>query len=548
MPQTKIILGLIVAFGLLLRVYLQGTVPSSLNWDEVSHGYNAYSILKTGKDEWGTSFPLIFRAFGDYKLPVYIYSTVLSEALFGLNMFAVRFPSLLAGIALIIFTFFLARNFFKNSTIALISAFLVAIEPWTFFLSRGAFEANFSMVLIVGGVYFFLEGFKSHKLLIVSAFLFGLSVWTYNSARVFVPLLFLSLIVIYKNQLAELWNKQNKSAFLSGLIILLFTIQMFFQLLRPEGYARFSNLTILNEGAIAAIEQTQNQNPEFRPFINRYTYFLFEFTKNWIKHFSPDFLFFTGGTHYQFSVPNHGILYLINLPFLLLGLALLLRKFKKHSFLFAWFLLAPIAGSLTRDVPHVLRFVVILPLPMIVTAYGLYRFFIIVKNRNKILFIAGIIIYVVTLTIFSASYLRNYFYIYPGQYSQAWQYGYKEVVSYAKSNYNKYDKIIITKKYGEPHEFLLFFMAWDPITYQSDKSAIKFNQSSWWWVDKFDKFYFINDWQVKNLKLESGGFIDCDKLRCLLITSPGNYTPQWKLLETISFLNGDKAFEILNNK
>ncbi|MBU2577901.1 hypothetical protein KKA69_03645, partial [Patescibacteria group bacterium] len=74
---NKILLVLILFFSFLVRIYSLEKIPPSLNWDEVSHGYNAYSIIKTGKDEWGITLPLIFRAYGDYKLPFYIYLTTI---------------------------------------------------------------------------------------------------------------------------------------------------------------------------------------------------------------------------------------------------------------------------------------------------------------------------------------------------------------------------------------------------------------------------------------------------------------------------------------
>ena len=39
-----------------------------------------------------------------------------------------------------------------------------------------------------------------------------------------------------------------------------------------------------------------------------------EFAKNYLGYFSPKYLFLDGGTQYQFSVPNQGLEYLINLP------------------------------------------------------------------------------------------------------------------------------------------------------------------------------------------------------------------------------------------
>ena len=107
-------LVIIVFIATVLRFWNISSMPPSLNWDEISHGYNAYSILKTGKDEWGVIFPTIFQAYGDYKLPVYIYSVVPSIAIFGLNEFAVRLPSVLAGIGSVIFTYLLVGEIFKD--------------------------------------------------------------------------------------------------------------------------------------------------------------------------------------------------------------------------------------------------------------------------------------------------------------------------------------------------------------------------------------------------------------------------------------------------
>ena len=66
--KTLIIL-LVFLLAFVLRVYKVTSDPPSLNWDEASIGYNAYSILKSGRDEWNKSFPLHFKSYGEYKLP-----------------------------------------------------------------------------------------------------------------------------------------------------------------------------------------------------------------------------------------------------------------------------------------------------------------------------------------------------------------------------------------------------------------------------------------------------------------------------------------------
>ena len=128
----KIILTLIVLLAFFLRIYQLGVVPISPDWDEAALGYNAYSILKTSRDEYGKFLPLVFRSFDDYKPPLYIYLTVPSVALFGLNVFAVRFPSAVLGTLTVLLVYFLVRELFENhrhrDKIALVSAFLLAIS------------------------------------------------------------------------------------------------------------------------------------------------------------------------------------------------------------------------------------------------------------------------------------------------------------------------------------------------------------------------------------------------------------------------------------
>src|SRR5687768_6880030 len=113
MKETLILL-LILLLGAVIRIYDLSNLPPSLNWYEVSHGYNAYSILQTGKDEWGQSFPLTnFRAYGDYPLPLYMYLAMPGIAIFGLNEFSIRLPSALAGTFLILIGYFLSKKIIK---------------------------------------------------------------------------------------------------------------------------------------------------------------------------------------------------------------------------------------------------------------------------------------------------------------------------------------------------------------------------------------------------------------------------------------------------
>lgn len=119
-----LILILLLAFS--LRIYQIDKNPPALYWDEASLGYNAYLIATSLHDEHGEFLPLSrFIAFGDYKPPGYIYFTVPSILTFGLNEFAVRFPSMIAGFFMVIVTYFLVKELLNNRTVAYLSSFFL---------------------------------------------------------------------------------------------------------------------------------------------------------------------------------------------------------------------------------------------------------------------------------------------------------------------------------------------------------------------------------------------------------------------------------------
>jgi hypothetical protein len=199
---------------------------------------------------------------------------------------------------------------------------------------------------------------------------------------------------------------------------------------------------------------------------------------------------------------------------------------------------------------------------MILTAIGFVYVLDWVKSKGRKVSLGKIVvvIYLILIAASLENYLNIYFKNYRNEYSWSWQYGYEQVVDYVKINYDDYDKVIISKKFGEPHEYFLFFWPWDPGKYQNDPNLIRFYQSNWYWVDRFDKFYFVNDWEIVSVSgeskrsnyefvLESGGIVHCtpNTEHCLLITSPGNVPGGWSKLETIKFLDGNPAFEIYEN-
>ena len=182
------VLILLLAFG--LRFYGLDRIPSGFHSDEAAFGYNAYSLLETGKDEYGVSFPLILESFRDYKGAVYAYLTIPFIKLLGLNEFAVRAPTAILGVIFVGISYLLSLQLTKNKKIAILTAAFCAINPLSILLSRVQSDPLVSVVFILTGLYLFLLWVekKNSFFLIFTLLFWTASFFTYPSPRIFLPI------------------------------------------------------------------------------------------------------------------------------------------------------------------------------------------------------------------------------------------------------------------------------------------------------------------------------------------------------------------------
>lgn len=544
----KILLAGIILLAFVLRFYKVAEIPPSLNWDEVSIGYNAYSILKTGEDEWGVSFPLHFKSYGEYKLPSQVYFSIPGIWIFGLNEFGVRITPVIYGTVSVFLLFLLSKRMFNRTGVSLLSAFLLAISPWHIHLTRASFESSFALFWILLGFWLLTKGFYNRIYLCLSSVPLAVSFYTYNSARVFTPMfLFANWFLYFKDFL-----KIKKYFFLSAVLFFFLLIPAAPFILSGEGSARYKLVSITDDpGLIPRINEARgNSNlPYPLPILvhNKVSYVTFYFLRNYLTHFTPDFLFLNGAPHKQHHVQGIGELYLFQAPFFLLGVYILIkRKEKFRWFIFSWVLLSFVPVSITNDsIPHALRTLIVAPALQIITAYGIYEFFIRIKYKNKRLFLSTLLLFGIIIVLSFVNYLYLYFEQYPKKYSRDWQYGYKQAVEYIQENKDKYDLVVFTRHYGEPHMFTLFFTKHDPAEFRNDKNLNRFETYDWIRVLNFDKFYF------PDLGDQGTTYEDIIKSnqgkRILFVGKYGDFQGE-KKLKTINFLNGDIAFEIIENK
>jgi len=541
----------IVVLGFFLRFNQVTQDPPSLNWDEVSIGFNAYSILKTGRDEWNQFLPLHFKSYGEYKLPVQIYGSIPAIAIFGLNDFGVRITPVVYGTITILLMFFLGRALLKNSAIGVLAAFLLAISPWHIQLTRASFESSFSVFWIVLGTYLMIKSFKTPKWLLASFVAFALAIYTYNSARIFTPIFLAFCLVFYYRDFFK--NEHKKILVTSIGLFIAFLIPVIFFAFSGAGSARYKLVSVTDDpGLVLRINEARGNSrlpqPLPRLIYNKVVYIGSVYIKNYIAHFTPEFLFVSGAPHKQHHVQGVGELYAFQAPFLLLGLIFLFRRKEKYRFLIiGWLLLAFIPVAVTNDsIPHALRTLIAVPTYQLLTAYGLVITYLWLKKQNinvqNILYIMAFVIVAISIGV----YLNNYYNIYPKLYSRDWQYGNEKVVDYIAKHQDEYDLIVYSRHYGEPHMFTLFYLNYDPAKFAKASNLDRFETHDWIRVLRFDKYYFpdLGDpgTRFADIVLQNPG------KKILFIGKPGDFPPETKKLLTIDFLNGSGAFEIVSNE
>lgn len=264
------LLIVIVLLAAFLRLWGLGSVPISPDWDEAALGYNAYSLLHTGKDEYGQFMPIVMQSFNDYKPALYAYFIVPLLPIFGLDTFAVRLPSAIFGIITVLATYFLVKDLFargvKNNkgrqyteAVALLTTLLLAISPWHIQFSRVAFEANTGVAFNVLSVLFFLKGLKRPWLLFVSVTFMALNLSVYQSERLFMPLLALALVIIFRKELFALPKKYLIGALVIGVLVM--SPLLYYMTTNQHVLARAKGVSVLSQ-----------QTPSTEEIAKRYLY------------------------------------------------------------------------------------------------------------------------------------------------------------------------------------------------------------------------------------------------------------------------------------
>lgn len=545
--NEKIILIFIVILATTLRIWALGLVPPSPDWDEASLGYNAYSLLQTGRDEYGAFLPVVLRSFDDYKPAGYTYFIIPFIKIFGLNLMSVRLPSVIFGVLAVLATFFLIKELFQDKKwrikVALVGSFLLAISPWHVQFSRVAFEACTGMAFNLFTVLFFLKGLKNNKFFLLTAIVAALNIHVYQNEKVITPLLVLILSSIYWKQLIKVQKKYLMSAIILGIVIILpfvlYAVMNRSVFARAAGVSAFADITpfLKEDAAKIAID---NKNHDLLGLIldNRRFVFFKTVISGYISHSDINWLFINGDLA-RHHVPGMGLLYLFELPFLFIGIySIIFSTYLNRQsklLIFLWLFIVPLPASITSGVPHAVRTLNFLPILQIFTAVGLIVFLEFILREKKFVYSAIGIICLLLAVVNFIYYLDQYFVQQNYLYSQNWQYGYKETVTEMEKIQNNYEKIIVSNKpyMDQSYIFFLFYLKYPPNKYQLESGNIV--------SGGFRENHLFGKYEFRPIEWSS----EKKNSKTLFIGLPSDFPPNAHVLKNTYFLDGTEAIKIV---
>ncbi len=452
--------------------------PPALNADEAANAYDAYSILKTSKDQYGNFMPLRFKSFGDYKLPLLTYLAVPFIKIFGLTETGIRMVNFPFVFLFPIIIFLLTQELFNKKKVSLLAAFLSAFAPGLQLLGRQAHEGFLTAFFLTLLSYLFIRLIKKSSMINYSLFFVTIlvSLFGYHFSRLWAGFYFLLFLFFsFKKKLSKLT--------VLIFIIVLFLFSFTDLIYKPT---RIKNLLFFNNiGFSLKINELRSEGGS-RLFYNKLTIGAKDLSFEYLKYFSPQFLSINGDENVRFGFPGVSPITTLEYLFIFIGLYYLFKNKEKWRYLILLMLLfSPFSAALSWAGESITRSIFIFIPIFIISAYGIMNF---LNKKSAIFYLILLIFYFLSLFYSWDFYLNHY----PKRavVLRSWQVGYKELSNYIKTNYNRFDKFYITKKNGQPYIYLLFYLQYPPEIYQRDSSLSSADQYGFGQVEKFDKFIF----------------------------------------------------------
>lgn len=339
-PRRRLALWLAGAALLVGVVYLMRVPenPPGFFVDESSIAYNAHAIARDGADEHGQRWPLYFRAFGEYKSPLYIYLLAALYKYTGASITVARTLSALLGMLTAALLALLAARITGRTKAALVVGLAAALTPWLFEISRVVFEvallppvlALFLMLLYAASRRAEWSWPRAASL----GLMLALITYTYSAGRLLAPLYALGLALF-------ITRRRWRGVVRAWMVYAATLVPLFVFMTRHPGAlgARFADVTF--------IKPTDTT-----------TGIALGFIKNFIGNFSPMSWLIAGDPEPRHHVPFMGSMLIATTLLGVVGLMLVLVRHRREAwwrFVVYGLAASAIPSSLTLDHFHTLR-------------------------------------------------------------------------------------------------------------------------------------------------------------------------------------------------
>jgi 4-amino-4-deoxy-L-arabinose transferase-like glycosyltransferase len=515
--MTWLLLSAIILLGATLRIVALDKVPPGFAPDEATNGYDAYSLLLTGKDQHGVTLPLVMRSFNDYRMPLFIYSLIPVIAVFGLTTTAVRLGAALWGILTIPTIFWIGYRA-KNARAGLIAALLLALSPWHLPFSRIGLEISlitFAFTLSMALVWEWRVR-RQVGWLLMAGFALGATIYTYSTAKLLVPA-FIGLLAVCW---FEEWRRHWRPALGALALVLLLAVPMLYLTAEYNEpmQARYHQIAIFRPG---------------RPWLEAAQ----EAAQIFVSHFTPSYLFIRGDLDTLQHPPFGGQLYWVQAPLLLLGLWALRKAPSRPTLLFllGWLFLAAIPPAMTRPnlpgSPHASRnLIAVIPFQLI-TALGVEE--ILVSRLGKPLRTATLVILGLGLSLNATWYCSKYFFDYAPKVAHRFDDGMQAVIEKMAAMDNDLPSVVFSNSVSWPYIYVLFFTQYDPVQLHKDPPIR--TEALFAPVTRMGKYTMVDDLEQAYADTDHGLFIGPPHAlpgvsEAVLIRRPVNDEVSWKIV------------------
>jgi len=477
------ILASILTLATIVRFAHLDKVPAGLFYDEIDLGYQVRSFLNTGRDYKGFANPLFFRSMNTDKTPFPILFSAITSKFFESSEYQVRSGAAIAGIITVflamVMTYQLTRRRFAVAIVGLVFSF----SPWQIQFSRIAFETIFMLMLFLATIVTFWHWRRSKRtwVFLLSGIFLGLNVYTYRPMSLFAPMMALAIFVVY---FREIWAK---GITLMTIWFMLIAGTMFpflyMTTIDSSDQPRINQISIFSNKRIPImvlrnreIDSNDFANPQIGKsavgssffFHNKVFTYLSDFSRNYIKSFSFDFLFVNGDPNGRHSPDRTGELIFLDIVGLIAGLIVFGKRIKEknYRFLLILLLMSPIPADLTIDgADHASRLMIMSGSLLIIIGIGYSELLLRLTKSKKYFIVAmGLIVVWIIGVIF---YLHRYFVHYPIESSRLFGYGFKQSIEKINKLEDQYQKVRLTTASDPPMLYYLFWSGIPPSEIQS---------------------------------------------------------------------------------